>query len=162
MICWRSCVFPALRQERFLLSLSWPLVKLYSGCDLSRISNRETAVLGLAKLFSAVSDSCLIFGLWEGRLAADSSWRTTDPGPDQLVSGTPSWSLLSIDGRVKNLQHNQSPLSAEIVGPPFKGEIDSIFLDSNVRTQQSRIRIRASLTRSRIQRLPVFLGRIRR
>ena len=77
---------PGSETRTIWLSLWWPLVTLYSGCDLSRISDRWTAVLGLAKLFSAVSDSCLIFGLWEGRLAADLSWRTTDPGPDRLVN----------------------------------------------------------------------------
>ena len=148
---------PSSEPRTIWLSLWWPLVTLYSGCDLSRISDRWTAVLGLAKLFCAVSDSCLIFGLWEGRLAADSSWRTTNPGPDRLVNGTTSWSWLSIDGRVKNLQHNQSLLSAEIVWPPFKGEIDSILLDSNVQMQQCRIRIRASLSRCRIRRPPFSL-----
>ncbi|KAL8945667.1 MAG: hypothetical protein Q9222_007825 [Ikaeria aurantiellina] len=144
----------------------WRLVELYSGNDLTYISDRWLAIAGLSNLFKIVSQTASIYGLWRVNLRRDVLWYTSHPGGRRLDNGAPTWSWISIDGKVRNPQSfgDDRKYEARITGL-LAFETDSL---SNTKIdsveQHFNIKIRAPMQRYQIRESPLELheGRLMR
>ena len=141
----------------------WNLVWNYTLCELSYSTDRWPAMSGCANMFSLVTGSRLMCGMWHTRMIKEILWETsqkqTERTRDYPNPGFPSWSWLS------NNQHLRisSDILEEWTKLEYTGEILSmpgpeLFNDLGEPKaddiQQLVIRIRAPILRCCIRKLP--------
>ncbi|KAH7077394.1 heterokaryon incompatibility protein-domain-containing protein, partial [Paraphoma chrysanthemicola] len=78
----------------------WWILGEYTKCNLTYISDKWTAIQGLATTMADLNNVNIINGLWEPALAQELLWVADSMGSSRLSVGWPSWSWLSIDGAV--------------------------------------------------------------
>jgi hypothetical protein len=113
---------------------SWhKFIERYSGRDLAIPNDRLAAIAGLAKRRAQVTNSHYMAGLWSESLAIDLLWlpeeHTTTPVP-----GTPSWSWISVLGRVQF----QLPCHRKRYRSFIKGHFDGTMAENNYTDVTSR------------------------
>lgn len=84
----------------------WKLVLEYSSCNLTFTSDKWPAIEGLAAEVETHSKKSLVHGLWGHNLADELLWCISKPQKTRLSIGAPSWSWLSIDGKVHRRRYN--------------------------------------------------------
>lgn len=87
----------------------WRLVLTeYSACQLSRDDDRCSAIQGVAVEVERQSRETLVHGLWQNHLQGELLWFAWGPGPGKILETqelrAPSWSWMSINGRIKWLE----------------------------------------------------------
>lgn len=137
----------------------WHLIEIYTGCNLTYSRDRWNAVSGIASMFTRVSGSSSISGLWRDLIGKDMLWETSRPSQDRLDNGMPSWSWLSINGKVRLnglVVRDHTPIKnvAEIVSLPPARDFTAQHHTLGSPPWRHYIRIRAPLMRSHIRELP--------
>ncbi|KAK4652004.1 hypothetical protein QC762_0098530 [Podospora pseudocomata] len=82
------------------------IVRAYTALDLTKISDRAVAILGLAVEIQHSRKGLYAAGLWEDSFLCDLAWHTgtatrrgkrpTDPRPNRDTTKAPTWSWLSV------------------------------------------------------------------
>ncbi|KAL0935434.1 heterokaryon incompatibility protein [Colletotrichum truncatum] len=110
------------------------LVKAYSQCNLTKMSDKLPAFAGIAKVFQETTDDEYLAGLWRTRLLEGLDWRVEEPAPRSCDDyRAPSWSWASIDGPVKPMlpgaisEHLLEVVDAQVKpkGVDMMGEVTS-------------------------------------
>ncbi|KAI8212125.1 hypothetical protein K4K52_008867 [Colletotrichum sp. SAR 10_76] len=79
-------------------------VRTYTACNLTKSSDRNPAIWGVAKLVRDALGEEYAYGLWSTRIEEQLAWRVTDPGissyPD-VSNEAPSWSWTRLQGTIQ-------------------------------------------------------------
>lgn len=141
----------------------WHLVEIYTGCNLTKMSDRWPAISGIAKIIKLAAESPIIAGMYRTHIMKDMQWTTTVRPANRLKNGQPSWSWLSTDGAVRldglALYHVGVPrYTARIMSLPSEEEAEALEKDLSNRVTNSELflKIRAPLIKCRMCKAPTY------
>ncbi|KAH7305549.1 heterokaryon incompatibility protein-domain-containing protein, partial [Stachybotrys elegans] len=76
----------------------WNIIRDYTACDLTVLSDKWPAISGLAAVVQSKSDTRLVHGLWEKHLVSEIMWRASAPRNNRRINEEmPSWSWIGIN-----------------------------------------------------------------
>lgn len=113
----------------------WSVVRMYTGCLLTRESDRLVAIGGIIKALESITDFENIAGLWRESFLSDLLWNVERPSMKQKNEGSyraPTWSWASRVGEVLNTQDlgmytrtwKAKLLDAAVIGKAVNGQIE--------------------------------------
>ncbi|RSL51153.1 hypothetical protein CEP54_011578 [Fusarium duplospermum] len=88
------------------------LVERYSGCSLTKQTDKLAAFAGIAKFFQENTGDEYVSGLWKSCLAEMLCWKVSSPKPDRAGYLAPSWSWASVQGSVEVLAREKGHRNA--------------------------------------------------
>jgi hypothetical protein len=98
--------------EQLEFHRSWfEMIEEYSARDLTETSDKLMAITGIAALIQKTTKLNFIAGLWREAIALNLLWSTI-PMKERSKRPVPSWSWVSVDGKVYNhLKHTNDTIS---------------------------------------------------
>jgi len=106
------------------------LVSHYSGLSLTKVSDRQMAILGLVAEMQPHRKGKYLAGLWEDTLISDLAWQQKkldgNPRPPQTLTRAPTWSWASVDGTCEYLEdwRNSDTTVLAIQAPDLENFLD--------------------------------------
>lgn len=141
----------------------WNLVNNYTQCELSFSTDRWPAMSSCAKMFSLVSGSRLMCGMWDAQMIKEIMWETsieqTKRTQDRPNLGFPSWSWLSNNHPTRLcsgiLEEWRNPeYTGAILSTPAPELFNDLGEPKSNNAQQLIVRIRAPMLQCYIRKLP--------
>ncbi|KAF2194132.1 hypothetical protein K469DRAFT_689181 [Zopfia rhizophila CBS 207.26] len=126
----------------------WKLVGEYNACSLTFATDKWPAISGLATEVEIDRGQRLVHGLWAHNLTDELLWTISMPKKKSLDIGAPSWSWLSIDGRVHRRRYNYNidfRLDATSTLPRQAPHTDPTESESESQTSNNVLKIRARM-----------------
>lgn len=112
----------------------WHIIGMYTGCKLTRETDRLVAIGGIIKAMEAITGFENLAGLWRESFLSDLLWHVDNPAKSEKNEGgyrAPTWSWASRQGAVLNSMDlatykrvwKAAFLDVEVIGKAVNGQI---------------------------------------